>query len=731
MRLINAKTLELRDSLDDTRRPPYAILSHTWGAEEVLLAEMQSLTDEIRAKEAFRKIEYTCRQALRDGYQYCWIDTCCIDKTSSAELSEAINAMFHWYQMSAVCYTYLADVSAMQATSASVVCQVGGSRGSEIHAEADSTSTGQSRGDHDCSKRREAALRSIGIRVDPVQDVAQPLISRVKDRVADIKASIEAAIMNQFVSSRWFTRGWTLQELIAPASLQFYSAEWTRLGSLADLAFHVAEVTSIPISLLLHETTVEYYCAARRMSWASKRHTTRVEDQAYCLFGLFQINMPLLYGEREKAFLRLQEEILRVTDDLSLLAWERTERPNRDTVVDVHSYLAPSPLLFAQSQHICKLDHRRINTLQTSRGLRLHLPVVRAPDISQWVFLIVLDYYDERFPSYVLALSAVDPRQTMESSASLHLVAPETHRLHLVARDYKPRTQDLTLISWQLVFNTSSFVAREEACPIQLRFVEPGRSRNHIITLTSVEPRQHWDLGSLICDRARLATGVSGFTLRVQPRYRPEDAPHAFDESWRIQYSWRMEQITYEAPIVRYTIRCTRDCGSEPKTHQIGDDSCEVGLTGCCGRKGCDLMENPAVVSSDSKRKTIIFKGLGPHDQLRFETVVPQWGESVLMVILEKRRPRIVNTLRAAKESYLLVPRTWLGSLRRLSRAGVHSLSKAQLSTVSRANNTYGGLRVEREIDWFPADVGGRVPLESDLTPGRLIREHHRTERIL
>ena len=106
MRLLSAKTLELKEFFNSL--PPYAILSHTWGREEVTFNDLPA--PQARSKIGYHKIEFACRQAEIDDYEYAWIDTCCIDKTSSAELSEAINSMFNWYRYSAVCYAYLVDV---------------------------------------------------------------------------------------------------------------------------------------------------------------------------------------------------------------------------------------------------------------------------------------------------------------------------------------------------------------------------------------------------------------------------------------------------------------------------------------------------------------------------------------------------------------------------------------------------------------------------------------------
>ncbi|KAH7141337.1 hypothetical protein B0J13DRAFT_585727 [Dactylonectria estremocensis] len=195
MRLINVQTLKFEEFFDNAV-PEYAILSHTWGDAED--AE-------------------TCNEARRHRLDYVWIDTCCIDKTSSPELSEAINSMF---------------------------CQL------------------------------------------PVESMPR------------LKAP-----------SRWFTRGWTLQSFL-PLKLSRVC-----LITGIDEVYLVDSVYETRTGLLQKESIAE------RMSWASQRTTRRKEDIAYSLLGIFGVNMPLIYGEGGKAFLRLQEEIMRSAFNPTLLCW--------------------------------------------------------------------------------------------------------------------------------------------------------------------------------------------------------------------------------------------------------------------------------------------------------------------------------------------------------------------------------------------------------------------------
>jgi hypothetical protein len=230
--------------------PPYAILSHTWGAdtEEVNFKDLISGTGQ--SKSGYEKIRFCGEQTSRDGLQYFWVDTCCIDKSNNNELSEAINSMFRWYCNAAKCYVYLPDVS-------------------------------------------RSALHAI-------------------DKFSQLPW--EPA----FRKSRWFTRGWTLQELIAPTSVEFFSKEGEQLGNKRSLERHIHEITGIPIKAL-QGGPLSDFGVTERMLWAENRETTREEDKAYSLLGIFDVYMPLIYGEgRDSAFKRLREEINKASKGMSL-----------------------------------------------------------------------------------------------------------------------------------------------------------------------------------------------------------------------------------------------------------------------------------------------------------------------------------------------------------------------------------------------------------------------------
>tara|TARA_R110002060_G_scaffold66074_3_gene74962 strand:- start:422 stop:1222 length:801 start_codon:yes stop_codon:yes gene_type:complete len=230
--------------------PPYAILSHTWGPDgnEVTFKDMEN--GQASQKSGWRKIEFCEKQAAHDGLKYFWVDSCCIDKSSSAELTEAINTMFRWYQQASKCYVYLADVST-----------------SDYNAKnLDSENS--------------------------MSDIGEP----------------ETGWKQEFRGSRWFTRGWTLQELIAPASVEFFSVEGTCLGDKQSLEIDVQAITGIAIQALGGDNLATFGIE-QKMTWASNRNTTREEDQAYCLLGIFDVHLPLIYGEGKRAFRRLEREI--------------------------------------------------------------------------------------------------------------------------------------------------------------------------------------------------------------------------------------------------------------------------------------------------------------------------------------------------------------------------------------------------------------------------------------
>ena len=273
MRLLHTRTFKLHEFASE-EIPEYVILSHTWGDDEIIFEDITANDDSFRSKNGFKKLFGTCQQAERDGYDFVWIDTCCIDKSSSAELQENINSMWKWYRKANICYAYLSDVA-------------------------------------------DESTRDGG---------------------------------RSFQNSRWFKRGWTLQELLAPLLVEFYTSSWQFLGTRHDRAEDIEGITGIWSSVLRSNTEIHYSIpAAEIMSWAAPRKVTRAEDIAYSLMGLFDVQMPLLYGEGgQSAFIRLQELILQQRQDDSIFLW--TFCPSSQYI----PVLAETPSSFCRRQDDCR-----------------------------------------------------------------------------------------------------------------------------------------------------------------------------------------------------------------------------------------------------------------------------------------------------------------------------------------------------------------------------------------
>lgn len=343
MRLINLDTLELESFIGYGKIPSYAILSHTWGSDEVTYADMTTRSrDELEAKAGYQKIVKfgqfvrgrdapkpvqrgpRCADDRRVAWKnaamlpsvykitHLWVDTCCIDKSSSSELSEAINSMFVWYQEAVYCVAILEDYE---------------------HPVGESSS-----------------------QFRPSEDA--------------------------FVQCRWFTRGWTLQELLAPGRLFFVDMNWVSLGPRFEVLDSVSAASGID-AMYLQNGGWQKANIAKRLSWAAKRETTRPEDLAYCLLGVFGVHMPLLYGEGgHSAFIRLQEEIIKEFDDHSIFAWGRRNHAKAGPWNE-----SPSVVLGAFASHPSQFQG--LDTMQTysgeeeephtvtNKGIRIRLPIVK------------------------------------------------------------------------------------------------------------------------------------------------------------------------------------------------------------------------------------------------------------------------------------------------------------------------------------------------------------------
>jgi hypothetical protein len=135
----------------------------------------------------------------------------------------------------------------------------------------------------------------------------------------------EAGWGQRFRESEWFTRGWTLQELIAPVCVEFYAEDWASIETKAERYEEIANRTKIDSTVLIRTQEIDLFSVAEKFPWVAHRHVTREEDEAYSLLGLFEVNMPLLYGEgRERAFIRLQEVIFNSKADHTLFLFRHS-----------------------------------------------------------------------------------------------------------------------------------------------------------------------------------------------------------------------------------------------------------------------------------------------------------------------------------------------------------------------------------------------------------------------
>lgn len=198
--------------------------------------------------------------------------------------------------------------------------------------------------------------------------------------LADVSSAKDKRI-GELASSRWFKRGWTLQELIASSSLVFFSVDWVQIGTKATLPDELSKITGIDVGVLTGTKSLDSVSVAKKMSWASHRETSREEDIAYSLMGIFNVNMPLLYGEGGKAFIRLQEEIMKNSDDQSLFAWKDVDAFPSSS----HGLLAKHPKSFADSSDIVPYRdwESRAPYLMSNRGLRIDLHLRRTEQIEQ------------------------------------------------------------------------------------------------------------------------------------------------------------------------------------------------------------------------------------------------------------------------------------------------------------------------------------------------------------
>ncbi|KAH7890839.1 heterokaryon incompatibility protein-domain-containing protein [Phlebopus sp. FC_14] len=227
------------------KRIKYAILSHRWfeDAEEPSLHKFSSKATKNLA--GYKKLVIFCEKAQKEyGCSLAWVDTCCIDRSSSSELDEAIRSMFRWYQNAHICIAYLA----------------------------------------------------------------------------------ESTSLASFDSEVWFTRGWTLQELLAPTRMKFYGKGWLPISASENDKDDAAVLDALTRVTTISEYRLRSFApgpqgAREKLMWASTRRTTRIEDTAYSLLGVFNISMSIAYGEGARAFYRLMVEIIQVCYEWDLFVF--------------------------------------------------------------------------------------------------------------------------------------------------------------------------------------------------------------------------------------------------------------------------------------------------------------------------------------------------------------------------------------------------------------------------
>ncbi|RMY13029.1 hypothetical protein D0868_02241 [Hortaea werneckii] len=469
MLLLNARTYALKFFHTPKTAPPYAILSHTWEDDEVLFKDMDDL-ERAKAKSGWQKIEYVCRQALNDGLERAWVDTCCIDKSSSAELSEAINSMFKWYECSEVCYVYLCDLT-MTATLRDDHPMVMG------WLEVAENLFQHLWEDHEMYFR---AVTSVTISAGRIHD-------GIHGRPCNESVISLIDTLGAFSRAKWWSRGWTLQELLAPRNIVFMDQHWQQIARLPELVVTVSTISKVDVGVLLKTAPLQSRCIAERLSWASKRSTTREEDTAYALLGIFDANMPLLYGEGSRAFKRLQEIISLRSNDLSIYAWLNP------LLVDDHLTFAASPSYFASFNAVRKRSSGPSTGVTTSSvGVTLTSPVIW----SNSAFWIDLGCYDKFTPNLQMVLM-VEPRERISKNLPhgwLRFEEPIVHDrfLQLTELDKvslqnaQPRT--LTIVPAQMELE-SFIVAVSFAALLAVHL-----PKEQYLPLENAYPRAFWNL---------------------------------------------------------------------------------------------------------------------------------------------------------------------------------------------------------------------------------------------
>ncbi|KAK7437496.1 hypothetical protein VKT23_018567 [Stygiomarasmius scandens] len=246
--------------------------------------------------------------------------------------------------------------------------------------------------------------------------------------ISDVPGQLELSVRTEKLKqSRWFSRGWTLQELVAPPNVVFVDAEWTEIGFKSDMEGLIREATGISSEGLCNPLSSNISVAAK-LSWAARRETTREEDIAYCLMGLFQVNMPPLYGEGSyNAFLRLQLEIIKLSRDRSIFAWQASSNnlKHRGLLANSpHEFIDSGTIRFAGESQLGMMDHPGGHEpLNNERYLKALTCCLLCGCCCAACYLCS---DDGREQSQQVRILQVDPTYTM-ANAHLHIYFPYRH----------------------------------------------------------------------------------------------------------------------------------------------------------------------------------------------------------------------------------------------------------------------------------------------------------------
>lgn len=506
MWLIDVETRRLAEFVG-LEVPPYAILSHTWvTGQEVTFQDMRSpagLDPTAPSKSRWDKIDRTCRQAARDGLKYAWVDTCCIDKSSSAELSEAINSMFRWYKRAAVCYVFLSDLAHFAWS----------------------------------------------------------------EDAGELQASVEHC--------RWFSRSWTLQELIAPLHIKFYDRDWGFCFTKEMASQALARITGIDVDILNHKIDLSAVSVAQKMSWAATRQSTRIEDVAYSLVGIFGIHMPLLYGEEERAFLRLQAEIISLYPDPTILAWmlrrEASEDIPEDTEDSYSGVMASSPLHFQNCAEVRSLSNQPLLDFSMSnRGIQLRAQFGLLPVREARGFCLVLPVCQIRDKTFGIRLRSLGRACLVRQNAyELVYIGPRAvaHRLVLEPFLLKQTPPSSTMES-----QTQNLILRSRHCVLQV-MMPPE------MEVYRRWPWQQWDeQDTLFFGPHRPSDDIGWASLKIcAPPPHPFEDLYALNSTDFLFYVFGWASHPGSGPPPRFTVHRVRggvdDRAMEQMNHEAVRDS--------------------------------------------------------------------------------------------------------------------------------------------------------------